>query len=249
MPWALPARLRSRGLEAALSGERALFSAWRPQRGPPSKRGAVEETRPALIELCRLGVCAELGDKKRLAMFLERCGLTTWAPLTILLPEDMSRIGESDSKTLWFLKHARKERNEGVSVHLGPRACHNAWISEEDQDDYIAQCEVPRVLLDEAGRKLTFRIYLLLMSRGHEASSTMALVRREFICRSHPAPYDAADPNPARHVHSTLDTFEGVEGRSSRTFAQAAVVWPAILNMLQARSFVQGLGATSMQSC
>ena len=98
--------------------------------------------------------------------------------------------------------------------------------------------KVPAVLLDETGRKLTFRIYLLVVSRSllHETScSAMALVRREFICRSHPAPYDATDPSPARHVHSTLDVFEGVQGRSSRTFPQAQAVWPAVLIMFKAR--------------
>ena len=160
---------------------------------------------------------AELGDKKRLAMYLERCGLSMWPPLTVFTPHDMSRYGECDSRVLWFLKHARKERNEGVSVHLGAKTCQSAWmaVAQEEQDNYVAQREVPAVLLDEEDRKLTFRIYLLLVAQ-HELSSAMALVRREFICRSHPAAYDAADPDSSRHVHSTLDVFKDGAGEEQQ---------------------------------
>ena len=237
MPWALPARLRSRGLQAALSEEEALFGAWRLQKGPPSRRGGGAQSRQALIELRPIGACAELGDKKRLAMFLERCGLCMWSPLTAVTMRDMASFVPSDGgPVLWFLKHARKQRNEGVSVHLGAQECQRAWlsVSPDEQDDYIAQQEVPSVLLDNAGRKMTFRIYLLMMSRLRETSSSaLALARREFICRSHPAPYDPMDPDAARHVHSTLDVFEGVQGRSSRAFAQAEEVWPAVLSMFK----------------
>ena len=237
MPWALPACLRARGLQPALCGEQALLSAWRPGKGPPSKRSGNEAagSRRGLLELRPLGACAELGDKKRLAMYLERCGLSMWAPLTIFTPHDMSKYGDCDSRVLWFLKHARKERNEGVSVHLGAKTCQSAWlaVAQEEQDDYVAQREVPAVLLDEEDRKLTFRIYLLLVAQ-HKGSSAMALVRREFICRSHPAVYDASDPDSSRHVHSTLDVFKDVQGRSSKTFSQCAAVWPAMLSMFKA---------------
>ncbi|CAK9104065.1 unnamed protein product [Durusdinium trenchii] len=247
-PWALPALLSKRGLTFAKSGEQALLSAWRPRGGPPSQRhrpkppasgpggpGAVdvEAKHRGVIELRRISTCRELGNKKQLALYLEVAGASSWAPRTFLKPNDVLAAGKTDQ--LFFLKHACRERNEGVSVHLGAQACHTAWtnLPPEEQDEYVAQQEVAGVLLDHDGRKVTLRIYILLLF-NQSSRRVLALVRRDFVCRSHPLCYDATDPDPARHVHSTLDVFKEVHGISSCAWPHSKTIWPEVMRMFQA---------------
>lgn len=245
---ALPKLLQARGLQPACSGELALLAAWRRSAGGPVARRskAAPEVccaqRRGLVELCPLGSCAELGDKRRLAKYLKRHGVESWAPLTLFSPCEL-RLYDVGSSSLWFLKHSRMERNEGVSVHLGSSACYDAWLAipEPEQQDYIAQQEVPSVLLDSAGRKLTMRIYVLLLAAceineptdNKSIVSCCALARKEFVCRAHPLPYRASDADPARHIHSTLDTFAGVEGTLSSAWPQSQAMWPEVRRMLQ----------------
>lgn len=102
-------------------------------------------------------------------------------------------------------------------------------------EEYVAQAEVRHVELDPQGRKLTLRIYLLLL-RGLEGSGrrAMALARKCFMCRAHPMAYDSEDPDPKRHVHSTLDVFKDVEGFSSSSWPPSERVWPSIMRMFKA---------------
>ncbi|CAJ1373719.1 unnamed protein product [Effrenium voratum] len=233
-PWSLPALLSQRGLAFAQRGERALLAAWRPRAsGPPETRRALEvdEEHRGVIELQRLRACGELGDKQRLALYLAKADAAEWAPRTLLSPG--AEVNEPEQK-LWFLKHARRERNEGVSVFLGFSACRAAWLSLH-AEDYVAQQEVADLLLDDQGRKMTLRVYVLLLSgRDSSGSRRAALARREFVCRSHPAAYDANDPDMRRHVNSTLDSDKLVSCVASSGWRHANSVWPQMLEMFEA---------------
>ena len=237
-----PCLLGKRGLDFARPGEFALFSAYRALgTGPPSRRVEadtdVDPTRRALIELRRMRICQDLSDKKLLALHLQKSQANRWAPRTFLSPAELDSFSDLKKHAmLFFLKHAQRDRNEGVSVYLGVEACYKAWLSlpPEQQLEFVVQQEVPDVLLDE-GRKITLRIYILLLLFVDEGSRVaLALARRKFICRLHPRIYDAADPDPARHVHSTLDVFKDVDGFSSTSWHHSDAVWPAIMEMFQA---------------
>eukprot|EP00438_Fugacium_kawagutii_P017439 Skav208469 [mRNA] locus=scaffold1104:270273:279697:+ [translate_table: standard] len=229
----LPCLLQKRGLKFGKSGELALFGAFRTRgTGPPSRRSEpdsdLDPKHRAVVELRQFRTCRELSDKRLLALHLKNTA-EQWAPVTFLSPEELSSYPEADA--LFFLKHAHRERNEGVSVHLGIEACRKAWQSlpPQDQPVFLAQQEVPDLLLDGQGRKITLRIYLLLLFVEMDGDSTaLALARRNFICRSHPLQYDAADPNPGRHVHSTLDTFKDVDGFSSASWHHSDAIWPEV---------------------
>jgi len=190
-----------------------------------------------------MGAARQLSDKRRLAHFLAANGLSHWAPATVLSPDNLDR---ADEHGLWFLKEPGIDRNEGVTVHLGPAACKKAWALEPGR--YIAQREVPHVLTDSFGRKLTLRVHVLLVASGCTTRSSTefsfpnnwepspaaawAFARRSFVCRAHPKPYDPLDPDPARHVHSRIGGFEGVHGMSSEEWEWQNSVWPQICHML-----------------
>ena len=237
-PWSLPTLLSKRGLDFAKRGDLALFGAYRARAtGPPSQRVDVEDVdpnHPAVIQLRCFPACRELGNKKLLALHLKNSGASIWAPKTFLSIEELESLHANNN--LFFLKHAYRERNEGVSVHLGLEACQRAWLSlpAQDRSEFVAQEEVSDLLLDDEGCKITLRIYILLLVFADEDSHiALALARRKFICRSHPLSYDAEDPDPVRHVHSTLDVFKDVDGFCSTTWRHSEVVWPAILEMFQ----------------
>ncbi|CAJ1351894.1 unnamed protein product [Effrenium voratum] len=95
--------------------------------------------------------------------------------------------------------------------------------------------EVADLLLDDQGRKMTLRVYVLLLSgRDSSGSRRAALARREFVCRSHPAAYDANDPDMRRHVNSTLDSDKLVSCVASSGWRHANSVWPQMLEMFEA---------------
>ena len=98
----------------------------------------------------------------------------------------------------------------------------------------MAQEEVRRPFLDPTGRKVTCRVYLLLL-RGLELEGrrATALARREFMCRAHPMAYDEQDPEAKRHVHSALDVFKEVEGFSSSSWPESEMLWPMVMRMLK----------------
>ncbi len=239
-PWSLPTLLSKRGLNFAKRGNLALFGAYRARgTGPPSQRvdvdTDVDPNHPAVIQLRCFPACQELGDKKLLALHLKNSGVSMWAPKTFLSLEELETSLQANNN-LFFLKHAYRERNEGVSVHLGLEACQRAWLSlpPQDRSAFVAQEEVSDLLLDDEGCKITLRIYILLLVIADEDSHiALALARRKFICRSHPLSYDAKDPDPVRHVHSTLDVFKDVDGFCSTTWRYSEAVWPAILEMFQ----------------
>ena len=194
----------------------------------------VDARHRAVLELRRCSACSEVCNKRKLALYLEATGVSAWAPQTFLHPSILLSNQASASK-LFFLKHACRERNEGVSVHWGVEACHAAWskLPREEQGDYVAQEEVANVLLDQEGRKITLRIYLLLLFDGH-SSDALLLARRDFVGRSHPCRYDAKDPDPQRHVHSTLEVFKDVDGFCSQEWPHTKSIWPAVMRMFQA---------------
>merc|ERR1719343_1956806 len=113
--------------------------------------------------------------------------------------------------------------NKGVSCHLGRNACRRAWLDLplKARRNYVAQREVKDVLLDEVGRKLVLRIYVLLLvatcpegDGGSETSETdgtasWALLRREFLVKSCGESYDPDDPDPQRHIYSSLGSPTG----------------------------------------
>ena len=243
----LPTLLAKRGLNFGRPGELAIFGAYRARgTGPPSLRVEpdtdVDPKHRAVIERRKFNIFQDLGDKRLLALHLKSSGASGWAPTTFLSPEALKAFNTTDLNartSLFFLKHTHCERNEGVSVHLGVEACHKAWLSlpAQEQPLFVAQQEVSDVLLDDKGRKMTLRIYiLLLLFADKDSRIALALARRNFICRSHPRTYDAADPDPARHVHSTLDVFKDVDGLSSTAWQHSDTVWPCVIEMFQAGS-------------
>lgn len=241
----LPSLLQKRGLEFGRPGELALFGAYRARgTGPPSRRSEpdsdVDPNHRAVVELRQFRTCRELSDKRLLALHLKNTACDKWAPVTFLSPEELNAAfgNLKADTTLFFLKHAHRERNEGVSVHLGIEACCKAWQSLPPQERplFLAQQEVPDVLLDAEGRKITLRIYLLLLFVDGDSRTALALARRKFICRSHPLKYDAEDPSPGRHVYSTLDTFKDVDGFTSTSWHHSDAIWPEVVKMFQATS-------------
>lgn len=72
---------------------------------------------------------------------------------------------------------------------------------EEERGDYLAQREVPHLLLGPADKKLTLRIYVLLLADHNpgepdsddsddQTVKVKAYARRKFVCRIHPRTYD-----------------------------------------------------------
>lgn len=238
-----PTLLAQRGLKFGRAGELALFGAYRAHgTGPPSLRVEpdtdLDPKHRAVIERRKFNIFQDLGEKRLLALHLKSSGASDWAPTTFLSPEALTaNTSDLNARSIFFLKHTLRERNEGVSVHLGVEACHKAWLSlpAQEQPHFVAQQEVSDVLLDDTGRKMTLRIYLLLLLFAERDSrSALALARRNFVCRLHPRSYDAADPDPARHVHSTLDVFKDVDGLSSTAWQHSDTVWPCVIEMFQA---------------
>eukprot|EP00931_Biecheleriopsis_adriatica_P105586 TRINITY_DN80155_c0_g1_i1.p1 TRINITY_DN80155_c0_g1~~TRINITY_DN80155_c0_g1_i1.p1 ORF type:complete len:405 (+),score=43.00 TRINITY_DN80155_c0_g1_i1:55-1269(+) len=243
----VPKHLEARGLHTEKQGQLAYFSAWRPPRGPPWKEPppAFDNSRRGIIELRTSEVVKAVADKKCLANFLHSHGVTSWAPFTALSYDDLCHglaWGEAADSDLWFLKHSKLDRNEGVTVHAGRAACVQAWASlpDSERNSYVAQQEVRDPLLDDAGCKVTLRVYVALLAEVNPTSlpkkvgKSWMLVRREFLCRSHPLPYDTRDAVPDRHVYSTLGHYQGVRSIPSRSWQASEKAWPRICSLLQA---------------
>lgn len=254
VPWDIARCLASRGLGSQKPGALALFAMWNPSQSDagsqtPSWHSKVDQAHRAVVEQSFPSTVRELADKIRLADYLREHGIQDWAPETVMSTQELGAVGKRGDEIdegLWFLKHSLMARNEGVTVHCNRCACLDAWVAmpEAERGDYLAQREVSGMLLDPAGRKLTLRVYVLLMARFGSCSlddggddsddggpRAWALARRQFVCRIHPKPYDPSDPNPERHVHSTLG-MSGVEYMSGDDWAHRASAWPNIQRML-----------------
>jgi len=198
----------------------------------------------------RPGACNMLSDKRRLAEYLTEHGLVGLAPPTAKAPQelregrcskDLQSLSDSDfAESLWFLKHARMDEGEGVTVHVGRDVCFEAWSALPDSEhvDYVAQLEVPRPLLDSSRRKLTFRVYVVLgvipvpsTEDGRPNGKAWSLANRLFTCRTHPKPYDPSVPDLSRHVNAVIGK-DGVTFSLGKDKVPEDRVWPALRRML-----------------
>lgn len=237
----LPGRLNARGLDPADQGELALFAMWSAPRSTEnhtrSWHGVVDPGRRGVVEQCPPSSVRELTDKGRFADYLLENDLLGWAPATVLSKRELlsfSGRGSSSESGVWFLKHVLMTRNEGVTVHKNRDACLEAWmaVAEAESGNYLAQQGVPRLLLDRTGRKVTLRLYILLMAHLQPAIPlASAFVLRDFVCRVHPEIFDPQDPDPEKHVTSTLGVA-GVKYLPGADWAHCASVWPNIRQML-----------------
>lgn len=265
VPWGLPKLLMARGLRGASAGQKALASLWRqpPGAGPgqtwsgpalscglaapdASAFAAWLGSRQAhrgVVEMLGAGAAAELSHKGRLAAYLASHGLSAWAPPTARSARELEAGGRLEAedrgdRRLWFLKHAEVDGNAGVTVHRGRAACSAAWLAAgEEAGKYVAQPEVADPLLDELGRKVTLRVFVLvaaIVDSAEDGATRLAWahVRREFLCRKHPKPYDSQDPDLGRHVHSAVGEFEGVACELGSHWPHRECTWPAIRQLL-----------------
>ncbi|CAK0791855.1 unnamed protein product [Prorocentrum cordatum] len=237
----LPGRLIARGFEVADQGELALFAMWSAPRNVDHHtrgwHGVIDPERRGVIEQCPPSSVRELTDKARLADYLLENGFLDFAPVTMMSKQELSSSScgqDMDESGVWFLKHVLMARNEGVTVHKNRDACLEAWLAvpEAECGNYLAQQGVPRLLLDQTGRKVTLRLYILIMAHlQHAVPFASAFVRRDFACRVHPDTFDPEDPDPEKHVTSTLGVA-GVQYLSGADWAHCASVWPNIRQMM-----------------
>lgn len=217
---------------------------WKPPDADKYKRVAEPGFR-GIIELCGHGAVPLLDNKRFLAHCLDAWGCSEFHPQTAYTPEDLFDGADCDSgdedKDLWFLKHEAMNLQRGVSVHVSRRACLAAWQQKHLvlREKFIAQREVKNPLLDENGCKIVLRVYVLLLvatgDRCH-GSSSWALARREFLCKSHPMPYDSNNLDPRRHIDSSIIGDGQVQWRLGSAWDLQGRVWPRVVYML-ARCF------------
>lgn len=250
---ALPGLLHTRGLHAARKGDVALIGLW----NWPGKR------QRALMELCLRDT---LANKRTFAQHLEESKLSAFAPLTFLSPKQLQyalKGQQSHSKIsclkrspagaqskpvlalmrdrsindgLWFLKHAGKDNNLGVTCFRGVGTLLKYWISlpEEERLQYVAQAEVRRPLLSPGfflgedssyPRKVTLRAYVLVLATGR------CFFHREMLLKVHPNRYDAKDPDPMTHVICHVK-YDGVCASRGTEWQHYEEVWPRIGAMM-----------------
>eukprot|EP00747_Dinoflagellata_sp_TGD_P025420 gnl/TRDRNA2_/TRDRNA2_131246_c0_seq1.p1 gnl/TRDRNA2_/TRDRNA2_131246_c0~~gnl/TRDRNA2_/TRDRNA2_131246_c0_seq1.p1 ORF type:complete len:534 (-),score=94.98 gnl/TRDRNA2_/TRDRNA2_131246_c0_seq1:173-1774(-) len=205
-----------------------------------------------VIEMLFEELLHELINKNCLAAWLRDVGLERLCPPTAISVEELEDGGPFQMQDalldvvndgLWFLKDGTKDANEGVTVVKGRAACRAAWyaVSEENRSNFVAQREVANPLLDAEGRKVTLRVYLLLMvgsgvwSHSEErqySKASWALVRRQFFIRTHPEKYDPSIADPKRHVHSVIGKFQGCTLKQSDDWEYNEQAWPGIRRLV-----------------
>jgi hypothetical protein len=243
---ALPDMLSKRGLQPAGKDNVAMIALW----NWPGQR------QRALAELC---VRDTLANKRSFATHLAESGLKGIAPLTFLSPSELRgalspQQGQAMPKHLqdglWFLKHAGKDNNLGVTCFHGVHALLKHWegavpdgIQKWERLHYVAQVEVKQPLLfttlpgqgeksdpeNASAHKVTFRAYVLVLGTGR------CFLHREMLIKGHPHPYDESDPDPMKHVLCHVK-YHGVTAARATHWPQYAAIWPKVADMM-ARCF------------
>jgi len=248
--WPIRPRVNKRGLRTGLPDELAFFAKWWPPRGSPNDFAPTElvEGRRGMIQYMRPGACAMLQEKRSLVEYLDRHSLGHWAPFTVLSAAELDDTGswnDDDDDIIWFLKHARLNENTGVRCFLGRAACRKAWLElpESEQNLYLAQRGVQKLLLNENGNKMTLRIYIFLAvappsrSRAKSCASesmddgcAWALVRRDGTARIHRSVYDPSVPDPEKHVRCLASLISTYSVNDVMPWDDN--IWPAVCRML-----------------